>query len=196
MNWQILVGIFFLIGGIGNLTKDFGAFLFGIAVGAVLLYWGLMKKGILKKSLPTPQIADRSLKVEIFHLTGVSYYTENVGKLAVSNPDWKATSKQLINSGKVNKKVFRYSYVNKPVKLIPEPENPHDSNAIMVQIAGEKVGYINREENLHVLEILNHHEIKHISSFIGGGQYKMVLETSEMIHDELAFTINVKISYV
>lgn len=51
MNWQIIVGVLILIGGIGNLTEDFGVFLFGVLTGAALLYWGLRKKGIIKKSL-------------------------------------------------------------------------------------------------------------------------------------------------
>jgi hypothetical protein len=30
--------------------------------------------------------------------------------------------------------------------LVPEPSNPHDSNAVMVQIDGKLVGYLPREE--------------------------------------------------
>jgi hypothetical protein len=33
-----------------------------------------------------------------------------------------------------------------PAWLVPEPENPHDSNAVRVDIAGAKAGYIAREE--------------------------------------------------
>lgn len=44
MNWQIIVGIFFLIGGVGILSKDFIAFLFGIIIGAILLTFGVRRK--------------------------------------------------------------------------------------------------------------------------------------------------------
>ena len=30
--------------------------------------------------------------------------------------------------------------------LVPEPSNPHDPNAVMVQIAGKLVGYLPRDE--------------------------------------------------
>ena len=195
MNWQIIVGGFLFIGGLGNLTEDFGAFLFGVLIGGCLLYWGLRKKGILKKPVPQAK-QDRSLKVESFRAVGVNYYADNIKNLATSNPAWKSTAKQLLNDGKVNKKVFRYNFLNKPVKLIPEPENSHDENAILVQIAGEKVGYISRDENIHVKELLDRHEIKYISSFISGGEYKYANENGDLVHDELGITIDVKIGYV
>lgn len=44
MNWQIVVGILFIIGGIGNITKDFSDFLISIAIGSALLFWGFRKK--------------------------------------------------------------------------------------------------------------------------------------------------------
>lgn len=195
MNWQIIVGGFLFIGGLGNLTEDFGAFLFGVLIGGCLLYWGLRKKGILKKPVPQAK-QDRILKVESFRAVGVHYYADNIKNLATSNPAWKSTAKQLLNDGKVNKKVFRYNFLNKPVKLIPEPENSHDENAILVQIAGKKVGYISRDENIHVKELLDRHEIKYISSFISGGEYKYANENGDLVHDELGITIDVKIGYV
>lgn len=33
-----------------------------------------------------------------------------------------------------------------PALLIPEPDNPHDRNAVAVQIGGQKVGYLPRDE--------------------------------------------------
>lgn len=44
MNWQIIVGIIFLIGGIGNITEDFSVFLTAIVIGIVLLFIGFRKK--------------------------------------------------------------------------------------------------------------------------------------------------------
>lgn len=44
MNWQIIVGIIFLIGGIGNITNSFSSFLTAIAIGSILLFLGIRKK--------------------------------------------------------------------------------------------------------------------------------------------------------
>lgn len=196
MNWQIIVGIFFLIGGIGNLLDNFGAFVFGVSVGLLLLFFGLKKKGLIPKPAPQDSIECRTLKEETFHAVGVYYYKDNIHKLACSNPAWKLTSSQIVKSGKSGKRIYRYNYVNKPVKLQIEPDNPHDKNAISVIIAGELVGYISRDENVHVKDILEHREVKSLSGFIGGGEYKTVSEDGEVFKDEIGFSVNVRIKYI
>ena len=82
------------------------------------------------------------------------------------------------------------------MKLILEDRNSEDRYAVMVQIAGEKVGYISREENRHVREILSRHEIKYISAFISGGDYKEILENGDIEKNTKKIYITVKIAYV
>ena len=139
---------------------------------------------------------DGILTKENYRVTGVMYYTENVMKLAVSNPDWKCTTAKIIKDGKANKRIFRYNFINKPVKLIPEPTNEHDKNAVMVMIAGEKVGYISREYSVHVKELLETKEIKYISAGIHGGQYKVVDDEKNMTKEENQLEIFLTIAYV
>lgn len=197
MNWQIIVGTLCLIGGLGNLTKDVGAFLFGIALGAVLLYWGLKKKGYIKTKKASPQSSEhRTLTEETFHAVGVSYYENNIHKLACINPEWKLPAAQIASNDKVGRRVFKHNYINKPVKLQEEPNNPHDKNAIAIHIAGELVGYISREDNLHIKDILHNHEIKSLSGFIGGGDYKIVGEDGTVTKDISAFSVTVRIKYI
>lgn len=133
----------------------------------------------------------RELHEEVFFAVGTHYYMENINNLACVNPDWKSRS-----NGLIGKPVYRYSYTNKPVKLIPEPQNPSDPNAVTVVIAGEKVGYISRDENSHVLSILQHGEIKYISSFISGGPYKVKSGNGDIFRDEKKIWIKVKIGYI
>lgn len=195
MNWQIIVGVFCIIGGFGNLTKDFFTFIFGIAIGALLLYWGLYKKGYIKARKLLPP-SSRTLQEEDFKAAGVNYYSESINKLACSNPDWNLSAKQIINSGKVEKKIFRYYYVNKPTVLKEEPDNENDPNAVAIYIASELVGYISREHNVHVKDILHNHEIKSISGFIGGGEYKIVTAEGSTNKFDSSFSVNVRIKYI
>lgn len=139
---------------------------------------------------------ERKYQEEIFYVVGTNYCKKGIRQLACANPDYRKSGKTLASQGKHMKNIFQYSYINKPVKLIPEPKNPHDKNAIMVQIAGEKVGYISRDENLHVKDILDKHDVKFISSFISGGNYKVVSESGDVEKFEKNFFINVKIGYV
>ena len=196
MNWQMMVGVFFLLGGLGNLTKDFGTVIFIFVLGLSLLYWGLKKKGYIKKPKALPEIEDRTLIEESFHAVGVSYYENNIRKHACSNPDWKLSAAQLLDNGKAGKRVFKHNYINKPVKLIEEIDNPHDENAVAVVIAGELVGYISREDNIHVKDILQNHEIKALSGFIGGGEYKIIDEDGDFVKDVLGFSVNIRMKYI
>ena len=195
MNWQIAIGIFFFIGGLGNIFKDFGAFVFGSTVGLCLLYYGLRKKGLIKSNNPNRSIT-RTLTVEDIHAVGVSYYEDNIRKLAYNNPDWNLSAAKIVSEGKAGKRIFRYNYVNRPVKLQFEPENPHDKHAIAILIAGELVGYVSKDENVHVKDILQNHEVKSISGFIGGGEYKVVSENKGIMKSENGFSVNVRIKYI
>lgn len=132
---------------------------------------------------------------ETFDVAGTHYCMQNIMKLATRNPDWKKTGKALVKAGYAGKQVFRYTYINKPVKLIPEPQNPHDPNAVMVQIAGEKVGYISAEEAPHVNDVLKHRKIIYISSFIGGGDQKYIEEDGTFERRDGEPYVHVRIKY-
>ena len=163
------------------------------------IYAFCVKKGYVKppeKALPQPAEDICTLKEETFHAAGVSYYEANIRKLACSNPDWSASITRIIKEGKAGKRIYKANYINKPVKLVPEPKNPHDKNAIAVVIAGELVGYISREDNLHVKDILDNREIKSLSAFIGGGEYKIVGEDGDVVRGEYGFSVNVRIKYI
>lgn len=44
--------------------------------------------------------------------------------------------------------------LDKVATFVPEPENPHDPNAIAVQIDGRLVGYLSRDENRRWLDVV------------------------------------------
>lgn len=134
-------------------------------------------------------------KEEVFRAVGTHYYLKNIGRLATANPDWKKTGKTLAKQGLSGQRVYRYQYINKPVKLVMENSNPHDHNAVMIQVAGEKVGYISAEEAPHVREILSRRTVQFISAFVGGGDYKEIYEdrTFQRVSDEPF--VRVKIRY-
>lgn len=65
----------------------------------------------------------------------------------------------------------------------------------MVQIAGEKVGYISADEAPHVRDILTRHNVRFVSAFIGGGDYKEVFSDGSFQKYEDEPFIRVKIGY-
>lgn len=136
-----------------------------------------------------------SPKEELFNAVGTYYYLKNIARLATPNPDWKKTGKALVNLGYGGRRLYRFRYINKPVKLILENDNPHNHNAVMIQVAGEKVGYISAEEAPHVREILRRRTVQFVSAFVGGGDYKEIHEdgTFQKVEDDPF--VRVKIRY-
>jgi HIRAN domain len=49
--------------------------------------------------------------------------------------------------------------VQKVALFVPEPDNPHDPNAIAVKIDGRLVGYLSRDENKRWLDVVTGHEV-------------------------------------
>lgn len=148
-----------------------------------------------QKSNASAKSSEDTVQEETFEVVGSHYYLSNISKLATSNPDWRKTGKALANQGHAGHRIYRFTYINKPVKLIQENSNPHDHNAVMVQIAGEKIGYIAADEALHVREILNHRTVCFVSAFIGGGDYKEVHEDGSFDRYENEPFVRVKIRY-
>ena len=200
MNWQIIVGIILLIGGIGNVASDFGVFLFGVLVGSALLYYGLYRKGIVKSPLaklfPGKFSEKPPLKKETFYLTGVSYYEKNILKLVETNPMWSFSPDQIRSKGLDCNIVYRYRYTVKPVQLVEEPKNPNDKNAVAAYMSGQLIGYIKREDNAHIKHVKNHSTVKSISGHITGGEYKIIYDDGNMEHNSKSFSVKIEIEYI
>jgi hypothetical protein len=52
--------------------------------------------------------------------------------------------------------------------FVPEPDNPHDPNAIAIQIDGRLVGYLSRDENRRWLDVVNQPEPIGAEAMIAG----------------------------
>jgi HIRAN domain len=59
--------------------------------------------------------------------------------------------------------------VEKVAVLVPEPDNPHDPNAIAVHIDGRLVGYLSREENVRWKDVVADNEIAGEAMIAGKG---------------------------
>lgn len=136
-----------------------------------------------------------ALQTETFELPGAYHHKASIAKVANINPDWRKTCKTLINEEKDNKKIYRFMRTTKKAELVQEPDNPHDKNAVMVLVDGEKVGYISAEENIHVIELMKSNAIKGVSATITGGGYKIVYSEDEMEKGETGPYVEVKVKY-
>lgn len=128
-----------------------------------------------------------------YRAVGINYYMQAIDKLKSTNPDYKLREAGFKKIG-AGKRVYHYNYINKPAYLIPEPTNAHDRNAIYIQIAGEKVGYISRAENTELLALMKSGPITYLTAFIGGGEYKVLTDNGELLKGASELFVNVRVS--
>ena len=121
MNWQIIVGAIFIISSIGCLADGFLNFLLALLIGGGLLYWGLRKKGYLKKSITHQHVVDGC--VLAYSYDDVKFY-----------PPTELISK--ISKGKLQ--------VGSELRLVQEPENTYDHGAVALYLNNQKIGYLLR----------------------------------------------------
>ena len=53
-------------------------------------------------------------------------------------------------------------------RLVPEPDNPHDPNAIAVHVDGRLVGYLGRDENRRWLDVIPQDAVVACEAMIAG----------------------------
>nr|DAH33234.1 MAG TPA: hypothetical protein [Caudoviricetes sp.] len=121
---------------------------------------------------PAPAKSDEN----IFPVAGVSFREDAIIKLARKNSNYSLSKSDIIDMGMTDKEIFRYRWGTRPAELVPEPDNPHDSNAVKVMVDGVHIGYIKAVSCEHVLQLLEDDRIRRVTCEIGGGPYKEVSE--------------------
>ena len=124
-----------------------------------------------------------------YRLAGTSFCLDNIMQLAIENPDYDMTKKEIIEADMTSERIWLYDFYPETVELVPEPENPHDKNAIKVLIDGLHVGYIKAGSCAHLLKIINESRIRSIECRISGGPYKIVTEEYDDEKDKDVYTL-------
>ena len=123
-----------------------------------------------------------ALKCERFKIAGVQYYSDNIGNFLIyPNDDYKLPKKELIEAYEYEeeKRIFENSFLDMKVELVPEPENPHDPNAIRVDASGVQIGYIKAGSTSHVKNLLNSPDFYKMELKMGGGNFKRLCEDED-----------------
>lgn len=143
---------------------------------------------------PQPQAAapepKKATTTERIHVRGLDHYTDNILAVARENPDYDLTKRELIEECP-DEKVWQYYFIVKG-DLVPEPDNPYDPNAIMVQADGLCIGHVPKGSTSHIRKLMESGRIQSMHLDIGGGKYKEVYEDEddkyEMDRDERPFS--------
>lgn len=128
------------------------------------------KANVVQKPLPV-QIG----KCEV---VGESFYKDDIQSLCKINKDYYWPKELLYQKFVEGDKVYKYEIIDTQAKLIPEPSNPYDKNAIRVEICGKMIGHIPKEQTQEVAELMNA-EGFHVKATVAGGPFKEIIETEE-----------------
>ena len=129
-----------------------------------------------------------------FSASGVSYHRDAVVSIARRKRDyWELSDTQLAGMyPDSEKRVYAYGFPVVTCELVPEPDNPHDPNAIRVVVDGRHVGYVPAAECAAVRSILRRAES--IRAAVGKGPCKVV-SAGDVRHYDDEFTVRVAITY-
>lgn len=192
--WQLIVGGFVLISGVAALS------VITILVGAGFVAWWFIARAVKKKkqaevpvsglspaTAPTPaEVMKTHLppvmddyeapNVKTYKVAGMSHYMDAILSLADENDDYSLSKRELVENDLVDQRIWQYEFYPIKTELVPEPDNPHDPNAIKVMVDGVQVGHIKRGSCAHLLKVINEGRLGRIGCMIGGGPYKYVYE--------------------
>lgn len=115
--------------------------------------------------------ADRFEKME-FRVAGTSFREDALLSFGERSEDFEKSKRELVEEYDDGDRVYLYQFHCTKAELIPEPDNPHDADAIRVDFDGVTVGYIPRSDCKKAKELLDSGRIRSITPFIGGGPFK------------------------
>ncbi len=134
---------------------------------------------VVSDPVPTSQLVKENHRV-----SGTTYHLDGFRQLEKDNPSYDLSSKELLDSGMFNVRIYEKDYPYSKIELVPEPDNEHDHNAIAVVINNAKVGYIKSGSCSHVKKLISENKIKKINANIGNGKYKVVFDSGNVIKDK------------
>lgn len=112
--------------------------------------------------------------VKTYRAVGMNYRLENLLSLGMENEDYPKSKKYFVENGLTEQRIYEYDFYPLKTELVPEPDNPHDPNAIKVVVDGVHVAYIKAGSCAHLLKVIQENRIEKIDCKIRGGKYKYV----------------------
>ena len=109
-----------------------------------------------------------------YYVAGTSYREANLERMLSRNPDFDAPKSYILDHYGEDDHIYRYHrYYTSDIKFTPEPTNPHDPNAIRIDVDGNFVGYVKRGSTGRIRNLLNTPGAS-VRAEVYGGPYRYV----------------------
>lgn len=125
-----------------------------------------------------PQPIKQRTKMETHKVAGTSFRREAFESIGIPNSDYDMSASEAIEDYDYGDRIYEYVFYAHPA-LVPEPDNPHDPNAIRVEADGVHIGYIKAGSTAHIRKLMETDRIKSMDIEIGGGRYKQLEENDD-----------------
>lgn len=126
-------------------------------------------------------------------VAGASYYFDSIVRCMKKNPKYDLHDDELINLG--NDRIYEFFPLNSNAVLMPEPNNSHDRNAVMVLVDNNLVGYVPAEYALFVKNLIYQKALSFAGVSILGGNVKIVYSNRDVVIDRNGFRVKLKFTY-
>lgn len=126
-------------------------------------------------------------------VAGASYYYDSITRCMKKNPKYDLSDDELIDLG--NDRIYEFFPLDSNAILMPEPNNSHDRNAVMVLVDNNLVGYVPAEYALFVKNLIFQKALSFASVSILGGNMKMVYPNSDVVINRNGFRVKLKFVY-
>ena len=109
-----------------------------------------------------------------FKAVGESHYKEHLKYVCRRSELADLSDDELRAEGLYDTRIYDYEFADYPVELVPEPENPHDPNAIRVMISGLQVAHIARDQTDAVRCLMSSGKVLGIRATVEHGDYRVL----------------------
>ena len=132
-----------------------------------------------------------------FKVAGISRRQRAIEEnLLTENYEYSLSKKELVESGMIDERIYRYDPTVMDAILVPEPKNPKDPNAIKVMVNDVQIGYVPADKTGVVKGLFETKHVHSITCEFYGGPFKMISEEYDDEKDKEIYTVSNESHYV
>lgn len=132
-----------------------------------------------------------------FKVAGISRRQRAIeGNLLTENYEYSLSKKELVDSGMLDERIYKYDPTVMGASLVPEPDNPKDPNAIKVLVNDVHIGYVPAEKTGTVKGLQSSKQVHSITCEFYGGPFKIITADYDDESDKEIYTVEKESQYL
>ena len=152
---------------------------------------------LINEEPPAPKPKQNPYKCYSFKVAGISRRQRAIEEnLVTENYEYSLSKKELVESGMIDERIYKYDPTVMDADLVPEPDNPKDPNAIKVLVDDVQIGYVPAEKTDAVKKLLSSKQVQSVTCEFYGGPFKIITEDYDDEKDKEIYSIEKESHYI